>query len=148
MLRDNLSLLRSWPPLVTGFTDLHDNGASPDACRWSVVTNAIRKHVKWTSLWKIVKKIRNWIIGAKFFPFESENSLLHVKKITALPTVSFLFYRWKMESFFYSLGSRQMRKKTAKWAAKSAENVREWCPKQHITTPPPPTWSFLWGFNF
>ncbi len=46
----------SWAPLVTGCTGLHDNVASADACRWSIVTNAIRIHVKWTHLWKIVKK--------------------------------------------------------------------------------------------
>ncbi len=63
---------------------------------------------------KNCKKFRYWIIGLKFFPLKSENSVLHVKKITALPTVSFLFYRLKMDSFLYSLGSRQMRKKSAK----------------------------------
>ncbi len=97
--------------------------------------------------WKNCKKIRNWIIGLKFFPLESENTLLHVKKITALPTASFLFYRLKMESFLYSLGSRQMRKKIAKWAGKSlsAENVQEWCPEQHIKTPLASPGSFLMG---
>ncbi len=73
---------------------------------------------------KNCKKIRNWIIGLKFFPLESENNLLYMKKITALSTVSFLFYRLKMESFLYSLGSRQMRKKIAKCVGKSAENVQ------------------------
>ncbi len=96
----------AWPPLVTGLPRLHDNAASTDACRWSVVTNARRIYVKWIHFWKIVKKIRNWIIGLKFFSLESENSLLNVKKITALPTVSFLFYRLKMESFLYCLGYR------------------------------------------
>ncbi len=57
------------------------------------------------------KKIWNWIISLEFFPSESENRVLHEKKITALPTVSFLFYRLKIESFLYSLGSRQIRKK-------------------------------------
>ncbi len=38
---------------------------------------------------KNCKKIRNWIISLKFFPLESENSLLHVKKITALPLFHF-----------------------------------------------------------
>ncbi len=75
---------------------------------------------------KNCKKIRNWIIDLNFFPLESENSLLHVKKITALLTVSFLFYRLKMESFLYSLGSRQMRKKNCKMSrqkyGKSSEN--------------------------
>ncbi len=102
------------PPLVTGGTGLHHNATSADACRWNVVTNNIIIHVKWTHLWKIVKKIRNWIIGLKFFPLENENSLLYVKKITALATVSFLFYRLKMKSFLYSLDSRQMRKKNCK----------------------------------
>ncbi len=72
--------IRLQPPLVTGHTGLHDNATSADACRWGGVTNPIRIHVKWTYLWKIIKKIRNWIIGLKFFPLESENSLLHVKK--------------------------------------------------------------------
>ncbi len=45
-----------WPPLVTGLPGLHDNAASADAYRWSVVTNTIRIHVKSTYLWKIVKK--------------------------------------------------------------------------------------------
>ncbi len=53
-------------------------------------------------------------MGLKCFPLKSENSLLHVKKITAFPTVSFLFYRLKMESFLYSLGSRRMMKKKFK----------------------------------
>ncbi len=85
---------------------------------------------------KNCKKIKNRIINLKYFSLESENSLLHVKKITAFPTVSFLFYRLKMESFLYSLNCRQMRKKIAKWAGKSwsAENVREWCPEYHIST--------------
>ncbi len=39
-----------WPPLVTGLPGLYDNAASADACRWSVVTNAIRIHVKWAGL--------------------------------------------------------------------------------------------------
>ncbi len=77
------------------------------------------------SLKNYCKKNRKWIIGLKFFPLESESSLLRVKKITALPTVSFLFYRLKMESFLYNLNSKQMRKKIAKRAGKSAENVRE-----------------------
>ncbi len=68
------------------------------------------------------KNIRNWIIGLKFFPLESENNLLHVKKITVLPTVSFFLYILKMESFLYSLSPRQMRKKVAKWAGKCSEN--------------------------
>ncbi len=61
---------------------------------------------------KNCKKIRNWIIGLIFFPLGSKNSLLHVKKkkITALLRVSFLSYGLEMESFLYSLGSRQMRK--------------------------------------
>ncbi len=67
---------------------------------------------------KNCKEIKNWIISLKFFPLESENSLLHVKKITALPTVSFHFYRVKIESFLYGPGSRQMRKKLQNEPAK------------------------------
>ncbi len=63
-------------------------------------------------------------MGLKIFPLEIENSLLHVKKITALPTVSFLFYRLKMESFLYSLGSREMRKKHCKVSQQSTENFQ------------------------
>ncbi len=63
---------------------------------------------------KNCRKIRNWIVGLKFFPLKSENSLLHVKKITVLPTTLILLYRLKMKSFLYSLGSIQMREKIAK----------------------------------
>ncbi len=53
----------------------------------------------------------------------------------------------------YSLGIRRMRSKwgkklqNAKWAGKSlsAENVWEWCPKQHIKTPAPHL-ELLWRF--
>ncbi len=58
---------------------------------------------------KNYKKIRNWIVGLKIFPLESENSLLHVKKITDLPTVSFLFYRLKMESFLFAPRTTEVR---------------------------------------
>ncbi len=54
---------------------------------------------KMNSSLKNRKKIRHWIIGLKFFPLVTENSLLHAKKITDLPTVSFLFYGLKMESY-------------------------------------------------
>ncbi len=137
-----------WSPLVTGLPGLYDNAASADACRWIIVTNARRIHVKWTHRWKIVKKNQELVFGLKFFQLESENGLLHVKKITTLPTVSFLFCRLKMENFLYSLSSRQMRKKIAKWAGKSlsVENVREWCPKNCIKTPTPPPGAFLMGF--
>ncbi len=67
---------QTWPPLVSGLPGLHDNAPSADACRWSVVTNAIRIHVKLTHLWKLVKKsgigLSIWI----FFPLDSENGLL------------------------------------------------------------------------
>ncbi len=63
---------------------------------------------------KNCKKNQELDYRSGIFPLESENNLLHVKKITALLTVSFLFHRLKMESFLYSLGSRQMRKKIAK----------------------------------
>ncbi len=71
---------------------------------------------------KNCKKIRNWIIC--FFPLESENNLLHEKKITTLPTVSFIFYRLKMESFLYSLGSRQMGEKNCKMRRQKFECER------------------------
>ncbi len=74
---------------------------------------------------KNCKKVRNWIIGLKFFPLDSENSLLHVKKITTLLTISLLFYRLKMESFLYSLGSRQMRKKNCKMGRQKCEKYSE-----------------------
>ncbi len=45
---------RPRPPLLTGRTGLHDNAASADACRRSVVINAIRIHI-WTHFWRIVK---------------------------------------------------------------------------------------------
>ncbi len=46
-----------WPPLVTGLPGLHDNAASA----------AIRIHVKWIHLWKIVKKTRIESSVWKFF---------------------------------------------------------------------------------
>ncbi len=39
--------------LLTGLPGLHDNAASADACRWSVVMNAIWIHVKWTIFEKL-----------------------------------------------------------------------------------------------
>ncbi len=38
-----------------------------------------------------------------------------------------------------------MRGTFRKWASKSlrVENVRKWCPKQHMKTPASPTWSFF-----
>ncbi len=52
----NMSRFWAWPPLVTGLPGSHDNAVSADACRWSVITNTIRIDVKWTHLWKIVRK--------------------------------------------------------------------------------------------
>ncbi len=95
---------------------------------------------------KNCKKIRNWIIGLKFFPLESESSLLHVKKIIALSTVSFLFYRLKMESFLYSLGSKQMRKKNCKMSWQKCGKCSENDVLNNISKLPlPPPGAFFMG---
>ncbi len=53
----NISMVKvSRPPLVTVHPGLHNNTASADTCRRSVVMNTIIIHVKGTYLWKIVKK--------------------------------------------------------------------------------------------
>ncbi len=94
---------------------------------------------------KNCKKIIYWISGLKFFPLESENSLLQVKKMTPLPTVSFLFYRLQMESFLYSLVSRQMRKKNCNMSRQKCGKCSENDVLKNILKPPPPppTWTFL-----
>ncbi len=58
------------------------------------------------------------------FPLERENSLVDIKKITALPIVSFLFYRLKMESFLCSLNPRANEENKLQNEGQSAENVQ------------------------
>ncbi len=89
--------VQMWSPLVTGLTGL----ATPHQLRLQVKRcyKCHKNTCKIDPFLKNCKKIRNQTIGLKFFPLESENSLLHVKKITTLPTVSFLFYRLKMKTF-------------------------------------------------
>ncbi len=85
-------------------------------------------------------------MGLKIFPLEREDSVLHVKKTTTLPTVSFPSYRLKMESFLYSLGSTQMRKKLQNEPAKCGKCSETDVLNNILKLLPPPTQSlFSWG---